>query len=469
MVLAIAEFTQTPLDLPGCLALATLSTAAGGRAELEVRPGWREPLNLYTVVAMPPGSRKSAVFAAMTAPLLEAEQTLVEQARPRIVEAELAKKVAHTEAERRAKDATQARDRFAREEALASAQDAAIAAEEIVVPPLPRLIADDVTTEAAASLLAEQGGRLAVLSAEGGIFSTLAGRYSGGVPSLEVFLKGHAGDLLRVDRKGRPAEHVAKPALTLGLALQPEVLTGIARMPGFRGRGLLARILYSLPENTVGRRRVGAPAVPAPVDRIYTSRVARLVVTLADQPDPLRLRLDEEANHRVLDLERGLEPKLAPHAELAHITDWASKLTGATARIAGLLHLADTLPTAWIQPVPARHIDAAARLGQYFLAHALAVFDRMGADPTVDDARALLDWIGRTGAERFTRRELFSGVSRARFRKVGDLDPALRVLEDHGYLRAEAPAGPTGGRPGSPRWQVHPRAVEAAEAAEIPR
>jgi hypothetical protein len=283
MVLAIAEFTQTPLDLPGCLALAALSTAAGGRAQLEVRPGWKEPLNLYTVVAMPPGSRKSAVFAAMTAPLLEAERQLVEQARPRIAEAELARRVATAEAERRAKQATNTRDRLDREEALASAADAAVEADQIIVPPMPRLIADDVTTEAAASLLAEQGGRLAVLSAEGGIFSTLAGRYSGGVPSLEVFLKGHAGDLLRVDRKGRPAEHVAAPALTLGLALQPEVLTDIARMPGFRGRGLLARILYSLPENTVGRRRIGAPAVPATIDRAYSASLSRLVVTLAAQ------------------------------------------------------------------------------------------------------------------------------------------------------------------------------------------
>jgi replicative DNA helicase len=57
-VLAVAEFTQTPLDLPGSLALAALATAAGGRAVAEVRPGWREPLNLYVVVAMAPGSRK---------------------------------------------------------------------------------------------------------------------------------------------------------------------------------------------------------------------------------------------------------------------------------------------------------------------------------------------------------------------------------------------------------------------------
>jgi len=36
-------------------------------------------------------------------------------------------------------------------------------------------------------------------------------------------------------------------------------------MPGFRGRGVLARILYSLPENTDGRRQVGAgPTRPGP-------------------------------------------------------------------------------------------------------------------------------------------------------------------------------------------------------------
>jgi hypothetical protein len=465
MVLAVAEFTQTPLDLPGCLALAALSTAAGGRAEVEVRPGWREPCNLYTVVAMPPGSRKSAVFAAMTAPLLEAEQQLVDHARPRIVEAELARKVAVKEAERRTIDAANMRDSAARAEALAAAADAALDAEKPVLA-LPRLIADDVTTEAAASLLAEQGGRLAVLSAEGGIFSTLAGRYSGGVPSLEVFLKGHAGDLLRVDRKGRPAEHVASPALTLGLALQPEVLTDIARMPGFRGRGLLARILYSVPENTVGRRQIGAPAVPAPTDRTYSCRLSRLVLLLAEQHEPLRLRLHRDADRHILDLERHLEPRLAPHAELAHITDWASKLNGAIARLAGLLFLAEVLPTGWGAPVPVRHVEAATRLGHYFLGHALAVFDQMGADPTLDDARVVLNWVARTGRRAFTRRDAFTGLSRARFRKVADLDPALQLLHDHGFLRLGASSVPTGGRPASPVWEVHPRAAQAAEAAE---
>src|SRR5664280_164192 len=130
----------------------------------------------------------------------------------------LARKIHQRDAERHTTAAGDASTPQVRDQALANAAEAALNAQDTRVPVLPRLVADDVTPEAAASLLAEQGGRLAVLSAEGGIFATMAGRYSGGVPALEVFLKGHAGDLLRVDRKARPAEHVAAPALTLGLA-----------------------------------------------------------------------------------------------------------------------------------------------------------------------------------------------------------------------------------------------------------
>jgi replicative DNA helicase len=35
----------------------------------------------------------------------------------------------------------------------------------------------------------------------------------------------------------------------------------MAGRPGFAGRGLLARFLYSLPESLVGHRQAGAPPV----------------------------------------------------------------------------------------------------------------------------------------------------------------------------------------------------------------
>jgi hypothetical protein len=60
-----------------------------------------------------------------------------------------------------------------------------------------------------------------VLSPEGRIFDIIAGRYSG-APNMEVFLKGHAGDMVRVNPQGRDAQHIERPAVTMGLAVQPE-------------------------------------------------------------------------------------------------------------------------------------------------------------------------------------------------------------------------------------------------------
>jgi replicative DNA helicase len=466
-VAAVAEFTQTPVDLAGCIALAALATAAGGRAVVEVRPGWREPVNLYTAVALPPGSRKTPVFAALIAPLLDAEAALAEAAKPRIIEADLAARVARARADRAARNAETAAAGQAAADAMAEASGAVLAARAIDVPALPRLIADDATPETAASLLAEQGGRLAILSAEGGIFTTIAGRYSG-APNLEVFLKGHAGDLLRVDRKTRAAEHVDHPALTLGLAVQPDVLADIARMPGFRGRGLLARILYSLPPNTVGHRRIGTPPPTQEVQDAYSTSLRALVLTLADWTDPAVLQLTDDANTAVLALEEAIEPRLAPDSgDLGHIADWAGKLVGATVRIAGLLHLAEHLRDRWQQPVHPATIAAAERIGHYYLAHALTVFDHMGADPLIGDARHIHTWITRTDSQRFTRRDLFTAIKSHRFAKVTDLDPALELLEAHGHIRrTHAPAsGPRCGRP-STTYEVHPRSAKPAEPAK---
>ena len=45
---------------------------------------------------------------------------------------------------------------------------------------------------------------------------------------MDLWLKGHSGDPLRVDRKSRAPEYIPKPALSLGLVIQPQVLYSIA-------------------------------------------------------------------------------------------------------------------------------------------------------------------------------------------------------------------------------------------------
>src|ERR1035441_7802507 len=99
MVEAVAESTQTPPDLAGVVYLGVLAAAAGGCAEVEVQPGWREPVNLYAAPAMPSGSRKSAVFREMIAPLLDVERVLQETARTEINEATVSLDIARKQAE----------------------------------------------------------------------------------------------------------------------------------------------------------------------------------------------------------------------------------------------------------------------------------------------------------------------------------------------------------------------------------
>ena len=185
---------------------------------------------------------------------------------------------------------------------------------------------------------------------------------------------------------------------------------------------------------------------------------ASLAVPTGDDM-PALLALDQAAGELLLGFERDLEPRLAAGSgDLAHLAGWAAKLAGATCRLAGLLHLAGHLHDGWARPIGADTFAGAARLAGYLVEHARAVFDLMGADPRIEDARCLLDWISRTNQVQFTRRDAHRAAPRGRFSKATDLDPTLGLLEEHGYLRrvdADA-SGPKGGRPPSPRFLVNP-------------
>jgi hypothetical protein len=459
-VTAVATATQTPPDLAGMLALAVLATVAAGAVEVEPRPGWREPLCLFVAVGMDAGARKSSVFSAMTRPVAEFEREQAAAALPGITETAVLRRVAD-QAAATAGRVPASQQEEARAEAIARAAEAT----SLVVPPVPRWLVDDATPEALAGLLATYG-RIALLSPEGDVFDQMAGRYNQHAgPNLGVYLKGHAGDLLKVDRRGRPPEYVERPCLTIGLAVQPEVLRGLASRPGFGGRGLLARFLYSLPASLVGRRQAGAPPVPAAVANRYNRELQALAVSLATaagpaaDDGPVLLVLDREAGDLLLGFERDLEPRLAAGSgDLAQLAGWAAKLAGATCRLAALLHLAGHLRDGWAQPISADTFAGAIQLADYLVEHARAVFDLMGAHPRTDDARWLLDWIGRTGQAQFTRRDAHHAAPRGRFPKATDLNPALVLLEEHGWLRrvdADSP-GPKGGRPPSPRFLVNP-------------
>ena len=461
MVTAVAEAAQVDAAMPATSALSVLSASTGGHAKVEVRSGWREPLNLYTATVANPAERKSAVQMMMVRPIYDVERELVAEGVVARVEAESLKQIAINAAKKAigaAATATEADRDQKNKDAIA----AAALVESISVPPVPRILADDITSEATAALLAEQNGRLAIISAEGGVLDTIAGRYSGAVPNMDVYLKGHCGDPLRIDRKSHPPMFVPDPALTLGLMIQPDVLSSIAAHHEFRGRGFLARILYSYPVSKVGHRESVASPVDSGVQRRYNETVAELAFTMAGWlSDPAVLTLTPDAHEAITAIMAEIELTLAGDGELAPLADWGGKYVGAIARIAGILHLAELGPKAGpTRSVSADTIASAARIGAYFKACAMKAFIEMGADQGIADAVYLLGRIERLAqnapeGEPFevSERDLFTAVSRGRFRTKDDLLPALKRLVDHGYLIPLPGPQPTGGRPASQSYR----------------
>ncbi|MCP2242736.1 YfjI family protein [Lentzea aerocolonigenes] len=450
MVDAVTEFTQTPPDLAGCVALSALSTAAGGRITTRIRPGWTQPVNLFLVVALPPGSRKSDVFAAMAGPIRAAQAELVELALPQIEEARVQKAVAEREAEKLEKKAS-----TADAASIGLAGDAALRAQEIVIPAKPRLVVDDVTAEIAATIMAQQGGRLAVLAPEGGIVSNIAGRYSG-TPNYEVFLRGHAGEYLEVDRQGRESDFIEHAYLTLGLVVQPQIIRDLGQIKAAKERGLLGRFLYSLPVSTVGYREIRVPEMPEHIAADYRARIGGLTLQLAMWSAPEVVDFSAEADEAMFALQAEIEPRLGPRGAWHHIADWAGKYAGTVARLAGLLHLADRPTDAWHHEIGVSTFARARELGSYYLAHALAAFDHMGKDEAYDDARALLGWIVGERLRQFTRRDAHR-ANRGRFTTASEIGPALELLEEHGHIRQlPLPERQGAGRKPSPTYLVHP-------------
>lgn len=323
-----------------------------------------------------------------------------------------------------------------------------------VEPVLPRLIVDDATCEKLGMILAEQGGRIASMSPEGGVFDLMAGLYSkNGIPQFGVYLMGHSGDNLKSDRVSRSSVYVERPALTCAYAMQPQVIVGLAANPAFRGRGLLARFLYSAPQSWIGRRLIAPPTVPDVVRDAYHGLV-KAMAEIEDEKITLHLAIDAAATLEAWEAE--IEAMLADGGQMEIMRDWGAKLAGATLRIAAVMHCVEHGPIGGID-LPA--LLSAIEIARYLVPHAEAVLNMMQAQEGAgdEDARYVLRWIERHRRQEFTKSEA-QHQGKRRFPKADDIDPALTELTRRGYIRlvVAEPAGP--GRPPSPKYEVNPAA-----------
>jgi hypothetical protein len=459
-VSAMAEACQVPADLPGLLALAACAGAAARRVEVVAGRDWVEPINLYVACLLDPANRKSPVFAAALRPLREIERELIINATPQFARLSSARRIKESRVKNAEKKAT-AKD------CDESAREAADLAEELArepVPALPKLLVDDATAEAVEITLAAQDGRLICAGVEGGLFDVMAGRYSSGVGNLDCFLKGHAGDDLRVDRVTRSVV-VDRCCLTLAYAIQPEVIRGMAERPSFRGRGLIGRFIYAFPETRLGKRAINTAPVSEALADSYSALIRRLAAIESDCERPRFLTMNPGATLCFHAWQVEVEGWLGDSGRLRDLRDWGGKLCGLTARLAAIIHLIETDSTEpWNVPIGLPVIESAIQIARWSVYHAEAVIALMtGACGGLEDAVYVLRWIQNSGRTKFSRRDV-QAHARSRFdRERERLDDALDLLVDRGWIRPEGPTERSGpGRKPSPRFEVNPAAMRPA-------
>lgn len=428
-VKALAENTQTSIDMAAVVALGILAVCAGRHYQIEGNSNYYEPLNLYVLLVAEPGERKSSIMQNMTRFLFEYEQSENERLKPYIT----AYKQKKANLESTIKNLQERLGKSKNDQQLVHEIEAkqSMLEELQEVKPL-RLYADDCSSEALTTLLSENDGMMAVISAEGSIFDIIAGRYNTKI-NMDVWLKGHSGDEIRVDRKNRMTEYISNPRLTTVLAIQPSVLEEIMSNKTMTGRGLIARFLIAILVSRIGQRIFMSEAIaPEVIERFRTVLLRILTLAPSDQMQTLCLSKEAQAviERYFNENEALLSDRTCPMRE------WLAKNVGAVLRIAGVLHLASGLDHNTL--VSPDTMTKAVAIGQYFRNHARYAYSVMDVDDTVKKTEYVLAKLRCYQSQVVKRREVFRDCRGKYFKAVDDLKPTLNLLEEYGYLRQQS-------------------------------
>jgi hypothetical protein len=403
---ALAQATETPEALSVMATLGVLSAVSMQRVFISPKDHWLEPINIYTLIALPPANHKSLVLKHCLQPLLDWEKDQAQHLGAEIKRLHSERKSQEKRIEVLRTKAAKAKSQL--EYLQLTAEVTQQETELTEIPILPQLFVNDVTPESLANTLHEQGGQLGIFSDEGGILETLAGLYSQGSANIDVLLKGIDGGSVRVRRKDRSFS--LNPYLTIVLAVQPAVVRQLSAKKAYLGNGALERFLYVLPKSKLGYRTHATPAVSDALYQAYQGHISCLLNTLISSKNAsaninrIIFSLNLAAQTAWREYQAEIETELRPGGRFEFCSGWAGKMPGFALRLAGLLHIGEysTKSSLISESTMCPALALARALGD----HALAAFNLMGVDETTEDARFIFRWLKTLTQPTFTQSEL---------------------------------------------------------------
>lgn len=413
--LAISESIQVGIDMPAISLLAVIATCLQGKFKIEAKKDWTEQLSLYFTIVLPPSERKSAVVNLVTKPITEYEKEENERLEPIITKNNI---------ERQRFESLKSKyinNKKTKDIDIGSVLQQ-LSELEVIKP--ARIFCDDITVEKIVSLMAENNGKLAILSAEGGIFDIMSGKYNDNKTNIDIFLKGYSGDTIKVDRIGRGSEMIEKPHLTMLLAIQPTVLKKVVYNHDLRGRGLIARFLLCTPKSYIGDRKFNTTPIENSIKEKYNNLVKKLLsLKLENKTITLSIEARKIFEKFYYEIEKELK------WGFDGIMDFGGKIVGTALRIAGLIQLVKNENSEHIEK---DSIEGAVKIARYFIQNEKNIFLTEELNERAENAKYILNYIVENHIVIFSVRDIQRGVRR--FKKSSEVTYTLEELLERYYI-----------------------------------
>lgn len=439
----VAAYVKTPIEMAAASALAALSLASQGLADVERDTPLKGPIGLYSLVLANSGERKTTLDSFFLRAIRQYEAEARQKAQPGLeaFEAKLAAWKAEKEglegairqAAKEGADLTRLKERF-EEHYL----------KEPAAPRVPRLLRGDSTSEALAFSLAKQWPSAGIVQSEAGLF---LGSHAMGpekiMAALSLLNTFWDGSDYTADRRSTESFSVLKPRLTVALQLQEPALRAFCLSRGElpRGIGFFARFLFAKPKSTQGTRIYAK----APQTWPALSAFERRLIALLELTRPLDgngmlqlsiLTLDEAAEVQWTALYDRIELDLAEGKRYYDVRDVAAKAADNIARLAALFHLFEHGP---VGRIAASTIEAAGLIALWHLNEARRFFGDFARPAEFVAARELEEWLLKRTARHGQHPLPFSSIQQLvtpkHLRQRQTLEAALNALAELGRSR----------------------------------
>ncbi|WP_182379836.1 YfjI family protein [Nocardioides sp. WS12] len=433
----VSSSLQSPAELTALPLLSAIGTVVGKRVRISLGMGyWTEPLNLYTCVVAEPGERKSPAMGPVAKGIKSLEASRQEGSREDIRAARINLEILRSKlkgAKGRLERAVTADKQADATSEVVDLMNRIADLEQITTP---RLLVDDVTPEALGQVMAQNKGMISILSSEGGLFDTLMGRYSRGVPNLDLVLKAWDGERVTIDRVGRELPLVIdSPWLSMALSVQPEVLRALGESPEAKGRGLTGRFIMAMPRSEVGYRAFStlSPDTAGQFAGLVHTLDQRLApIGESTATVPMTPGASEMFEHASVDW----EIRRRKGGDLSSIPEWANKIESHVVRVAGVLHMIRVGMYASNEFTPDEQDMAnAIRFIEWVIPHVERCHILMGANRVQSGMEALHVYLRDEGITEFTVRDLHQKLRKRKlFAKAEDVRKAAEALKERGWL-----------------------------------